>query len=107
MVATKIRHNVWTASVLLALMGGVQAAMAACPPPPAGAETPASTPERLLCQNNEIYQSTRERSLAQQLEDAQRRLDQLELQRRLDAMQPVLPPAPVIPPMPAMPDLTS
>lgn len=80
----------WTARTHLRALAIVFAAcsalpaLAACPAPPAGEESAASRHDRLLCQNREIYEQSQRRYDSFALQSQNRRLEQLQMQRRLD-----------------------
>ncbi|MBD8064435.1 hypothetical protein IC608_02975 [Devosia sp. PTR5] len=68
--------------------------LAACPAPAAGdsAQMTAENHARLLCQQRELYEASRNIQLQLQIEETRRMLDNLILQRKLDMVtQPVVP----------------
>ncbi|MET3925069.1 hypothetical protein [Devosia sp. 2618] len=74
-------------------------AMAACPPEARGdtAETIAANQQRLICLNQEISTSARQKQFEMQLQNNQTAIQDLQLQRRLDSLpkRPVF--TPVVP----------
>ena len=79
------------AIVLLTL--SAPAVMAACPPLGAGTDSQviAANSQRLLCQHQEIHNDATRRQLEMQIQTNRNAIQQLELQRRFDAL-----PAPVV-----------
>lgn len=80
-----------TIAVFLAVIG-CTAAQAACPPPVPGntAEEIQANGQRLICLQNEVAAATRQRQYELQLQQITRSVQNLEIQRRLDAL-PVVP----------------
>lgn len=84
--------------IAIALAIGSTAAQAACPPPPVGttAETLAANQQRLLCLQNEIQERSAQRNWEFQIQSNQNAINDLELQRRLDAIPVIRPVQPMI-----------
>jgi len=84
-------------AVVIAMLAGAPA-MAACPPAATGsdAEAVAANQRRLVCLQQEISTDARMRSLEMDIQMLEMKQDQMQLQRRLDAI-PKPPPPPVIP----------
>lgn len=79
-----------TIGVILAVLCCV-AAQAACPPAASGttAEAIHANSQRLICLQNEVAAATRQRQYELQIQQLTRSVQNLEIQRRLDALPEV------------------
>jgi hypothetical protein len=79
-----------TIGLVLALLGCIPA-QAACPPAASGttAEAIHANSQRLICLQNEVAAATRQRQYELQLQQLTRSVQDLEIQRRLDALPKV------------------
>lgn len=97
----------FSASLLAVLILGTSGAMAACPPQTGGtnAQEIAANQARIICLQEELADETRQRQVQFDLKAAERRLQDMQIQQRLDALPTYTPPPvvvyvppPVVPP---------
>lgn len=87
------------------LLLGTSAAMAACPPEMGGttAEEIRDNQARIVCLQNEVAAEARMRKLEFDIDAVERRLQDMQLQQRIDSLPKYVPPPVYVPPvMPPM-----
>jgi len=103
--AEAMKRILW--SIIAVAVLGSSGAMAACPPQTGGttAQEIAASQARILCLQNELADETRLRQMELDIKASERRLQELQLQQRMDSLPKYTPPpvvvfvpAPVVPP---------
>jgi len=103
--AVRMKRFLW--SIIAAVVLGTSGAIAACPPQTGGttAQEIAAGQARILCLQNELADETRLRQMELDIKASERRLQEMQLQQRMDSLPKYVPPpvvvyvpAPVVPP---------
>lgn len=97
------RHAILTAMFILSLGGG---AMAACPTvvPGSTSEAIRANAQRVLCLQEEVDDSARQRQFELELRANQNAIQSLQMQRRFDILPRAVIPAPFSQPQPFVPN---
>ena len=87
-------------SAVALLLLGTSGVMAACPPEMGGttAEEIRANQARIVCLQNELSAETRLRKLEFDIKATERRLQDMQLQQRIDALPQYVPPPVYVPP---------